>query len=246
MEPEVYAVEAELERHHWWFVGRHRLFGRIADRYAGGRDARVLDIGTSTGGSLRHLRERGYRNVVGTDASPEAVRFCEERGLGPIHLCDVCSLPFDDDRFDFALATDIIEHVDDDAAALREITRVIRPGGHILVTVPAFPVLWSRQDDIAHHKRRYRMPGLRRRLSEAGLEIIQSYYFNYLLFLPILVVRKVCGALGIHVENENAMTTGAVNTLLQYVFEADIRTARYLHPPFGVSILAVARRPGND
>jgi ubiquinone/menaquinone biosynthesis C-methylase UbiE len=146
MEAETYTAEAAAEPTHWWFVGRRRLFGRELVRQAVAIDARVLDIGTSTGANLRMLRDLGFHQVTGLDKSDDAIRFCDEKGLGHVEKGDVCALPFPDSNFDLVLATDIIEHVDDDDRALMEIARVLKPGGRLLVTAPAFQSLWGLQD----------------------------------------------------------------------------------------------------
>jgi SAM-dependent methyltransferase len=151
-------------------------------------------------------------------------------------------MPFADNTFDFVIAADVIEHVDDDAQAVREVHRVLKPHRHAIFTVPAFKVLWSRQDDIAHHKRRYRLPELLRRLREAQFEIVEIYYFNYLLFVPILAARTLFKLLRIKIENEDQLNSPMMNSLFSLVFRADIATARHLHPPFGVSVFALVRR----
>jgi len=157
MDTSTYAVEAEVEATHWWFQGRRHLFAAEIARLGLGRDAAILDIGTSTGTSLRMLRDAGFTNVRGLDSSATAIQFCAERGLGTVLLGDVCDLPFPAGGFDLVLATDLIEHVDDDERALAEITRILKPSGAKLITVPAFRTLWGPQDDVAQHKRRYRM-----------------------------------------------------------------------------------------
>jgi len=133
MDSATYAIEADVEATHWWFTERRWLFGRLIAGFALARDARILDIGTSTGTNLRLLRELGFTRGEGLDASAEAVRWCAEKGYGKVTQGDVCALPFDDASFDLVLATDIIEHVDDDGAALREIRRVLKPGGRVLM-----------------------------------------------------------------------------------------------------------------
>jgi len=143
MEASVYAQEAMIEATHWWFVGRRKLFAAEIARAGVSNDARVLDIGTSTGTNLRMLRDLSYRQVAGLDSSQDAIRFCEEKGLGPVYRGDVCAMPFADESFDLVLATDIVEHVDDDIRAVQEIARVLAPGGTVLITVPAFKSLWG-------------------------------------------------------------------------------------------------------
>ena len=152
-------------------------------------------------------------------------------------------MPFDDGQFDLVLATDVIEHVDDDLLALREVHRVLAPGGYALITVPAFESLWGLQDEVAHHKRRYRMRPLLELVSAAGLTTVRSYHFNYLLFVPIFLARNAIRLLRVTASSENDINTPALNAVLRQVFLLDVRTAPVLKPPFGVSILALAQKP---
>jgi SAM-dependent methyltransferase len=244
MERAVYAVEDAIEERHWWFAGRRRLFARELRRAGIAADARILDIGTSTGTNLRLLRELGLTHVTGLDNSEDAIRFCRDKGLGPVERGDVLAMPFADGSFDLVLATDIIEHVDDDGRALGEIRRVLRPGGQAVLTVPAFAALWGLQDRVAQHRRRYRLAPLRRAVQAAGLRPRRAFYFNYLLFLPILLARRLIDALGIDVCSEAEINTPLINRLLAAIFRCDIATAPWLKPPFGVSILMLAEKPG--
>jgi SAM-dependent methyltransferase len=242
MESATYAIEAEVEATHWWFTERRWLFSRLIGRFGLPRDARILDIGTSTGTNLRMLRELGYTRSEGLDASEEAVRWCAEKGYGKVTRGDVCALPFADETFDCVLATDIIEHVDDDVTALREIRRVLKPDGRVLITVPAFMALWGLQDEVGQHKRRYRARQLRTRAESVGLRAGTSFYFNYLLFLPILGVRSLVRRAGIRLQNENQLNSPLLNRVLRVIFRFDVWSARVLHPPFGVSYLMIAGR----
>ena len=240
MESVTYAVEADLEATHWWFTERRRLFGRIIKGLNLSREVRILDIGTSTGTNLRMLRDLGFSRFEGLDHSEEAARWCADKGYGKVTVGDICRLPFPDDEFDFVLATDVIEHVDDDLTALREIRRVLKPGGHVLITVPAFQVLWGVQDEVGQHKRRYRASELLARTEAAGLSVCKKFYFNYLLFLPILATRTLIRRSRAHVRSENELNSPFINRLLKFVFRFDVWTAPVLHPPFGVSYLVVA------
>lgn len=240
MEATVYEIEARVEETHWWFRGRRRLFAREIMNARISREGRVLDIGTSTGTNLRMLRDLGFHDVTGIDSSDDALRFCASKGMGPVEKGDVCDLPFPSRSFDLVLATDIIEHVDDDSRALREICRVLAPGGRALITVPAFHSLWGPQDELAQHKRRYRLRPLSERIAASGLRPLKGYYFNYLLFAPIWAARWSIQRLGIRLESEAQVNTPALNALLSAVFSFDVMTAPWLRPPFGVSILCLA------
>jgi SAM-dependent methyltransferase len=242
MDTATYAAEAAIEADHWWYVGRRLLFSDIINALGLPKSADILDVGTSAGTNLRMLRDLGFVHVTGVDQSREAIRFCAEKGLGEVQLGDVCALPFGDRRFDLILATDIIEHVEDDLSALRELRRVLRSGQHLLLTVPAFSLLWGLEDEVSHHKRRYRLPELLEKLHRADLTPKQHFYFNYLLFLPILATRYLMRILNIKVATEGELNTKWLNGILFPVFRLDVRTAAWLRPPIGVSALLVATR----
>lgn len=242
METSTYAVEAEVEASHWWFVARRRLIADLIARAGVSRGSRVLDVGTSTGTNLRLLKELGFADRRGLDASDDAIRWCAEKGLGDVAKGDVCDLPFGDAEFDLVLATDIIEHVDDDLRAVGEIRRVLAPGGIAIISVPAFQSLWGLQDDVAHHKRRYRKRQLLSLLARGGLDCHDGFYFNYLLFAPIWGARQVIRWCGIELQSENQVNNRALNWLLTQIFTLDVATARFVRPPFGVSIMAIATR----
>jgi len=243
MEAGVYEVEAKLEETHWWFSGRRKLFGQIIRRLPLERGAPVLDVGTSTGTNLRLLRDLGFHSVVGLDASEDAIAFCAAKGLGRVRLGDVTRMPFENAEFSLVLATDIIEHVDDDLAALSEIYRVLRPGGSVLITVPAFMSLWGLQDDVSRHKRRYRKSQLLERIRSCGFVPIDAFYFNYLLFSPIWTARQLMKWVKPSIRSENELNSPLINTILTSLFAMDVTTAGWLRPPFGVSALVLAEKP---
>jgi len=242
MDAGIYEVEAEAEATHWWFVGRRRLFAAEIARLGLDPNGAVLDIGTSTGTNLRMLRELGFHNVQGLDSSEEAVRYCAAKGFDAVRRGDVCDMPFSSDSFDLVLATDVIEHVEDDVQAIREIARIMKPRGASLISVPAFRCLWGLQDDLGRHKRRYRQSELIRLVSNSGLRIDRQYYFNYLLFLPIWLGRRAIRWFAPGLKNEAQVNSPLLNLLLSKVFALDTATAPLLHAPFGVSALVVARK----
>lgn len=243
MDSATFAVEAAVEASHWWFVGRRELFGREIARLGLAPSSRVADVGTGTGAGLRLLRELGFSHVEGVDMNDEAIRYCALKNLGEVRKGDACALPFADASCDLVCATDVIEHVDDDARALREISRVLGAGGYALLSVPTFASLWGLQDEKAHHKRRYRLAPLLSQIATAGMVPIRSYYFNYLLFAPIWMARQIIRLAAIELNSENEMNTPVINRPLTAIFRLDCLTAPNLRPPFGVSALVVARKP---
>jgi SAM-dependent methyltransferase len=240
--PEVYEVEAEVEATHWWFVGRRQLFARELFHAGLTPNSHVLDVGTGTGANLRLLRGLNVTNVVGLENNEAAIQFCMSKGLGKMRSGDICAMPFDDGTFDFVLATDVIEHVEDDSTALCELVRVLKDGGKALVAVPAFPSLWGLQDEVALHKRRYRMEPLLEKMRAAGLEPQRYYHFNYLLFAPIWMARQLIALFEIKLDSENKLNSPLLNRCLSAIFTLDVSTAPRLRPPFGVSILAVGQK----
>ena len=244
MRESVYAADARSERHHWWYVGRRKLFGGLIAGMGIGAGAPILDIGTSSGTNLRMLREMGFSDVTGLDSSPEAIRFCLENGLGTVRHGDINAIPFADGTFSLVLATDIIEHVDDDVGALTEVARVLKPGHNALITVPAFPMLWGFQDDVSLHRRRYRMAPLLDRIRAAGLEPRTHFHFNYLLFGSIWSARQIMKVWRHPFGSESEMNSPLMNRVLSTIFDLDVMTAPRIRPPFGVSILVTARKPG--
>lgn len=243
MQESVYAVDARLESHHWWYIGRRKLFSKLIREMGLPPSDPVLDIGTSSGTNLRMLRDMAFSDVTGLDFSEEAIRFCAQNGLGTVRRGDITALPFGDQSFSLVLATDILEHVDDDGKALAEVARVLRPGSNALITVPAFPALWGFQDEVSLHKRRYRMGPLLERIRAAGLQPEERFHFNYLLFAPIWSARQIMKMWRHSYRSESEVNSPLVNRLLTAIFDLDVSTAPRLAPPFGVSILVVARKP---
>jgi len=168
------------------------------------------------------------------------------RGISGRHILDVAFrlAPRINAAGRMDVASDIIEHVDDDARALAEIARVLRPGGTVLITVPAFPSLWGFQDEVGHHKRRYRMEPLVSRIEAAGLSLSARFHFNYLLFGPIWLARQLMKRWKHSYSSEGQINTPLMNRIFSRVFDFDTMTASRISPPFGVSILAIARKPG--
>src|SRR5262245_40410553 len=181
VDPRLYAPLRELERTHWWFRGRRRILLAALERAGVGAGARaLLDVGCGAGTNLEFLAERfpGAR-AHGIDVERAPLRFCRaDRGL-PVAQADAERLPFAAGAFDLVAALDALEHLADDAAGLREIHRVLRPGGALVATVPAFPWLWGSVDDLGHHRRRYRRGELSARVCAAGFEIALERYFNF-------------------------------------------------------------------
>lgn len=245
MEAHCYHEYNRMEREHWWFQARREILGSVLRRMTRGRPRpRILDIGCGTGESVRHLSQFG--RVVALDFSDLALTFCKHKKLGNLVQADAVRLPFADGSFDLICGLDILEHLEDEARALAEIRRVCRPGGKILLTVPALPILWSRHDLANHHKRRYRKSELARVLSEANLDCQWVTYFNTFLFAPAFAVRIFGRLLRRPITTENAQmdlactTGGFLRPLLRRLFALEAPLVGRVPLPVGVSLLCVA------
>lgn len=206
-----------------------------------GRDAALLDVGTSTGTNLRLLKEMGFTNYRGLDPSDEAIRFCAQKGLGKVEKGSVENLPIENDSLQAVLLTDILEHVDD-RKALAEVFRALKPGGKAIITVPAFQGLWGLQDEVSNHLRRYTKKEILDLVKGAGFSVGTAYYFNYFLFFPIWLARQIIRIFKIKLKSENEVNSPLINKILTAMFALDIRTAKVLKPPFGVSIFVLAKK----
>jgi SAM-dependent methyltransferase len=246
MEPDQYDKMRRLEDTYWWFVGRRALVRTLLDDRAA-RGASYLDLGCGTGAMSQELAERG--TVTSLDFEHAALAYCRTRGLSRLVQASAETLPFPEDRFDVVTALDVIEHLDDDAAAANEIRRVLKPGGIAVVSVPAFRFLWSEHDVALHHRRRYRIGELRDLLRRAGLEVEHASYVMTALFPAVAAVRLVQKALGSDRKPPEAAktthpdVTGPLNGALAGLLRAEAQVVRRVSLPFGVSLAAVAKKP---
>ena len=178
----------EAEDTYWWFIGRRHLVRRLILRLSGpADDRRILDAGCGTGGTLDAVADLG--EAWGVDISPDALDFCRERGHTNLKLCPAEALDFPDASFDFVLSCDVLEHLEDDGQALREIRRVLRPGGYGIITVPAHKWLWSAHDIALEHVRRYSAGELHGKLKAAAMQIVRFSYAVSLMFPALIAFR---------------------------------------------------------
>lgn len=243
MQQHTYSIMYQAEGAHWWFVGRRRIIRAFVEKICrdiGKARRRILDVGCGTGANLEMLAEFG--DAEGVDVSSEALAFCRARGLQNVRQSAVETLPYYDNSFDLVTGLDVVEHLDDDVAGLREMRRVLRPHGRMLLFVPAFMFLWGVQDDISNHRRRYTLPELKRKLREAGLIVERATYANITFFIPILIGRWLMRLTGLRPASENKITMSALNGLLGRILSAESWWLQRMNFPFGVSIVYVARR----
>lgn len=241
MQSHHYPILYQVEDTHWWYVGRRRIIQSLIEKISTKlQTQRILDVGCGTGANLKMLA--AYGRAEGVDISPQAVDFCHERGLNSVKLGAIEQLPYESDSFELVTALDVIEHLDDDIAGLREMRRVLRSDGRLLVFVPAFMFLWGVQDDVSNHRRRYTLPGLLKAVEEAGFSVEWSSYANISFFLPVLVVRSVMRWLGLRADTEYGINISLMNGPFSSLFAAERLVFKHGRLPFGVSAVCIARR----
>jgi SAM-dependent methyltransferase len=238
MRAEAYEIMARTEDEHWWFVGRRRILEAVIETLPLPENPRILEIGAGTGGNLALLGRFGTVRAVELD--DDARRMAREKTGLPVQqgfLPD--GLPFDEPEFDLVCLFDVLEHIERDEAALRTLRGLLRPGGRLLLTVPAHPWLWSRHDEKLHHVRRYRAGELARVCRKAGFRIDRLSYFNLLLF-PVAVLVRLADRLRAegNVAGEEPPPP-LVNQALRAIFGSERLWLRRHDLPFGVSLLAV-------
>ena len=181
MEKSFYQEYFFFEKDNWWFVARRKILLHLLRSHLTRRAGlRVLDAGCGTGINVQVLGEFGH--VTGVDISDDAIAFCRKRGDLSVIRGDLRALELPDESFDLVTALDVIEHIDADARATGELIRVTKPGGHVLITVPAYPSLWSEHDEVNCHVRRYRAEQLRALVIGHGCTIRRFSYMNTALF----------------------------------------------------------------
>ncbi len=242
MEEQVYPHLYKIEKEHWWYSARLDILMHFLETHLDlSKRIRSLDVGCGTGAAMEMFSRRF--EAYGLDTSPQAIEFCRRRGLSNLFLGELAGYPADE-RFDLITFLDVLEHVEDDRGALRTAHRLLNDGGKLLLTVPAFPSLWSPLDVMLHHKRRYTPSLLKDVVASAGFSIRHLTYFNTLLF-PVALVRRMAARVT-HTETMGDLEIPgrAMNTILKKIFELEKPLIPKISFPFGLSLLCWAEKRG--
>ena len=241
MERIVYDRMAELDSRHWWYRARRDILATlIARQLKLPPSPRILEIGCGTGHNLEMLQRFGTADGIEIDP---AARALAERRLGrPIGDSPLPALSgVPDCGYDLVAILDVLEHVEEDRAALESIARKLKPGGRILITVPAHPWMWSAHDEVNHHKRRYTRKALRKVIADAGLKLELLSWFNSLLF-PLAAAARLAGRVTGKQDSDDTLPPGAVNRLFETIFGLERYAVGRLPLPPGVSLVAIVSR----
>jgi len=243
-----FATMRSLEETHWWFVGRRSLLREVLCRLRL-RNALILDAGCGTGYAGRELRRAG--TVVGLDICREvlgksAAGGSETPGNEPYPVLNCVALiedaPFPGGTFDLVVALDLLEHIEDDAAALREICRVMKPGGYVLIAVPACPGLWSHHDEVLGHRRRYTIQQVVRKSRAAGLAPIRASHFVTGVFPLAALYRILRKSAPANRRSDLSAVPEPLNSLLASLLRIESSVLFRICLPFGLSVVLLARK----
>ena len=238
MDARIYAEMAAMEERHWWFAARRKILDKVLADLRLPADAQILEAGCGTGGNLSMLARHG--RVFGMETNTQALEFAAAKSTAIIAAGRLpAPIPFAGQTFDLIALLDVLEHLDEDAAALSALRARLKPGGWLLITVPAYPFLWSRHDELHHHKRRYVARGLRSVIEDAGYRVQYLSYFNTWLF-PLIAAARLVGAGSGH-SGDLSMPNRFINALLGGIFSSERVLLGRIAFPFGVSLLALSR-----
>lgn len=256
MRQDLYEDLYTKEHTHWWHVGKRTIVYGLLDRYLpngpSSESRQALDLGCGTGLNLEGLEQ--YARATGTDYFEEALHFCRARGHTMLCKADAVDLPFPDATFDIITALDVLEHLDDDYAALKELWRVMKPGGILIVSVPSYRFLWTYWDDILGHRRRYTTGMMRKVATRAGFRTRKLTYSNMLTLAPAMVVRLSKALLYSSAARQGKprnpktdfMTLPTpINSALIAYYKLETKLLRRGRLPFGLSVVTVLQKPSN-
>ena len=252
MEQSAYEEFRDHEDRHWWFIGRKNIFVHVLRRLFRGRRTegyRALDLGCGMGGMLEELSE--FAEVYGTGIEHSALAHCQARGYARVFKAHGQHLPLPDGSLDLICAFDTLEHIPQERETIAECFRILKPGGFLFISVPAYQLLYSHQDRVVHHQRRYTAGALARKLTASGFTVTRASYINFLLFpliLPAVLLIKFKQFLMPPSDDDMSSNVSVpiwpwANRLLAGIFSFERHILMGCSVPTGHSLIAVGKKP---
>lgn len=242
-----YAEMYNLESFYWWFVARRQLLETLIKEIAKETtEPLMLDVGCGTG--INYSVMSKYGTVISTDFAEEALTFSKTRGVGELVRSSIETLPFKQASFEVITALDVLEHVDDDLKALDDLRRIMKDGGLLVITVPAYGFLWSEHDEALHHRRRYAASELRNKLTRAEFDVERISYYITFLFFPILFMRFLQSIFkkSVQAKTSHIILPRWLNSFLVSILAVERFMLKWVNFPFGVSLVCLARKRSGE
>ena len=242
MNPKLYLEHRDFEEKHWWFVARRKIiFHFLKNHLQANNHDQVLEIGAGTGGNLAMLQNFGNLHAMELDAN--AIKYANEKNICEVRQGALPNkIPFKQ-KFDLIVMADVLEHIEEDTKALQAVKQILKDDGKLLITVPAYPFLWSEHDVVSHHYRRYTKSHLCSLLVQSGFYVKHSTYFNTFLFPAVLAVRILSQLIKSESpKSDISMPSKWVNQVLKIIFQSETGFLSKLSFPFGVSLMALSEK----
>lgn len=247
MKKSFYKNYFKMEKEHWLMIIRRMIVKDNMDIYLNkNKITKILDFGCGSGILVDELAKQGYQ-TYGLDNHKDAIKFGLLQGVKNIKVIDTYKINFQDNTFDAVFSLDVLEHIYDEKQVLNEIIRVLKPGGIVIIMVPAYMFLWGIQDKISNHYRRYTISSLLKKINKITfVKVLKMSYFNTFLFLPIAFLRIINRIFGINRKKSDFnINNYFLNKFFFYIFNFERKILKYINFPFGVSILFVLKKENN-
>lgn len=245
MNPNAYLIMAETEAEHWWFRARRQIFRHLIKGLRMPTIQNVLEVGAGTGGNLAMLSEFGAVHAVEMNEVARKIAINRTAGIFDVRAGSCPgAIPDFGKKFDLICLFDVLEHIDEDVETLSKLEKFLSQGGKILVSVPAYPWLWSNHDVNLHHKRRYTQRSLKEKVRKAGLTVTRISYFNTLLF-PLVALLRLKDRLTKKANSDGtSIPPAGINWILFELFQVERFFLDRVSLPFGLSLFAVLDKSG--
>lgn len=248
MKEEFYFEYSDISEWHWWYIGRKKIILNMLRKYSlTSCENNILDIGCGPGAMIKDFKP--YGKTFGVDSNINSVKECRKRGNLGTCISVASKTPFRESTFSVVLLLDILEHLDNDKDAIEEAIRLCKPGGLIIITVPAFQFLWSNQDIISYHKRRYSMKTIKELVKMNTVEKLKFSYFNFFLFPIVVIIRLFQKAIfkdsanrDVEVSDFSLNRPGFLNNFLKGIFSLESNLIKFSYLPIGSSIICVLKK----
>ena len=238
MRQDLYCQMYNQEEYYWW----HKAKRNLVHRYIKGKNLKILDIGCGTGKLLEELQP--YGKVYGLDANPQALKFCRKRHLRYLFQGHFPQIPNINHQFDVIICLDVLEHIGDDQTSFQVIRKLLKPSGFAIITVPAYPWLFSYWDKILGHQRRYGKKDLKRLAKLAKLKVIKlSYLYSFLvpLGIPFRLIRQITSKNQTPSSDFINLPSKAHQWLLALA-KVEHHLLKYINLPFGLSLFCILKK----